>query len=24
VWVYRERLPDPDAAPGWFLHGRFG
>lgn len=24
VWVYRQRLPDPDAAPGWFLHGRFG
>jgi protein ImuB len=24
VWVYRERLPDPNEMPGWFLHGRFG
>ena len=27
VWVYRTRLPQPDAslsAAGWFMHGRFG
>ncbi len=23
VWIYRERVPDVQAAPGWFLHGRF-
>ena len=24
VWLFRERVPAPGAAPGWFLQGRFG
>ncbi len=24
LWIYRERVPDADAGPGWFIHGRFG
>ncbi len=24
LWIFRERLPDPDGRQGWFLHGLFG
>lgn len=24
LWIYRERLPQPDGRSGWFIQGRFG
>lgn len=24
LWIYRERLPTPQACPAWYLHGWFG